>query len=243
MKYIPSTMLKEKSLPYHGIEEMRPWMVTDGSFAALLKKYCAQEPHGKMFDLGCGGGEAFRPAAAYFKTFYGADIVNYLSAEWRAKVTFSKVDLNFEHLPLPDNSVNLVTAFQVIEHLENPFFIMREVKRVLKPGGLFIFSVPNPYNLAFKLKFFFTNNMPPWTKDNNHLLFLTKAVLQKTFFTEFSLCEVIYQKGAVPGWGRLRALFGRGIPKHLMVLPRTEYFARRVGYCLKKEAPRQHAEV
>ncbi|MDP2593366.1 MAG: class I SAM-dependent methyltransferase [bacterium] len=150
---------------------------------------------------------------------------------------FASVDLNFDKLPYNENTFDLVTAFQVVEHLENPFLIAREVKRVLKPGGIFAFSVPNPYNLSFKIKYLFTDNMPPWTKENNHLLFLTKAVFGKTYGTEFILKEVIYQKGTVPFWGRFRKLFGSK-KKHLKALPRSKNFARRVCYVLQKDGAR-----
>jgi len=49
-------------------------------------------------------------------------------------------------LPFRDASFNLVTAQMVVEHLENPLTLLREVKRVLQPGGKFIFLTPNFLN-------------------------------------------------------------------------------------------------
>ena len=46
-------------------------------------------------------------------------------------------------LPFPDETFNLVTANMVVEHLEKPAIQFREVLRVLKPGGVFIFHTPN----------------------------------------------------------------------------------------------------
>lgn len=46
-------------------------------------------------------------------------------------------------LPFRSNSFTLVTANMVVEHLDNPQEQFREVNRVLKPGGLFIFHTPN----------------------------------------------------------------------------------------------------
>lgn len=236
MRYIPSTEARDKNISYHKIESMVPWIVTDGSFAHLLRKYRKPEQRGLYLDLGCGNGETFRPALNYFNEFAGVDIVDYRLPFWKDRSSFHTVDLNFERLLFPDKSVDMVTAFQTIEHLENPFFVMREVKRVLKPTGLFMFSVPNPYNLAFKLKFLLTNNMPPWTRENNHLLFFTKAVFEKTYLANFTLLETVHSQGALPGFGRLRLLFGKRLPKHLNVLPRGAWFSRRVGYCLQKKS-------
>ncbi len=45
-------------------------------------------------------------------------------------------------LPLADASLDLVTAFDVLEHLEDDDACVREVRRVLKPGGSFLVAVP-----------------------------------------------------------------------------------------------------
>jgi SAM-dependent methyltransferase len=47
-----------------------------------------------------------------------------------------------ETLALPDDSIEAVGAFDVLEHLEYPEILIREIFRILKPGGYFICSVP-----------------------------------------------------------------------------------------------------
>ena len=48
-----------------------------------------------------------------------------------------------EHLPFRDGTFDLVTANMVIEHIQNPAIVLAEVKRVLRPGGRFLFHTPN----------------------------------------------------------------------------------------------------
>jgi len=50
-------------------------------------------------------------------------------------------------LPLPDNSVDTVTLFQVLEHTPEPERLLDEVSRVLKPGGSAVITVRNKFSL------------------------------------------------------------------------------------------------
>src|SRR5262249_26783265 len=52
-------------------------------------------------------------------------------------------DLNVFPYPFADSSVHEVRAFHVIEHLDRPFEAMREIHRILKPGGLLHLKVPH----------------------------------------------------------------------------------------------------
>lgn len=47
-----------------------------------------------------------------------------------------------KHLPLPDNSVDIAISLHVFEHLADPDTAMKEIARILKPGGIFLGGTP-----------------------------------------------------------------------------------------------------
>lgn len=63
------------------------------------------------------------------------------------------VDLNVDKkLPYPDNTFAIVTATEVVEHLEDFRAILREMYRVLKPGGICVLTTPNILNINSRLR-------------------------------------------------------------------------------------------
>jgi len=63
------------------------------------------------------------------------------------------VNLNRDTLPYRDGFFDLVTATEVIEHMENPRLFLRELSRVLRPGGVCVLSTPNVLNLNSRLRY------------------------------------------------------------------------------------------
>jgi len=55
-----------------------------------------------------------------------------------------------EGLPYDDESFDLIWCSEVIEHLKDPEFAMKELKRVTKKGGELILTTPNSYALLFR---------------------------------------------------------------------------------------------
>ena len=213
----------------------KSWLIKTGKIPKIIEKHKIAEL-GRMIDIGCGAGSTALFFKNFFKEVYAADQDCYLSDESNVQLKFLKMDLNFEKFSYPDGYFDLVTALQVIEHLENPFQIMYEAHRTLRPGGFFIISIPNPFQITSRLKFLFGGNIGRYTPDNNHLLFLTRDVFKKTYLAKFDLVETIYQKGDIPLWGRLGVIFGKKrIGKHQKILPPSELFSRGAAYVLRKK--------
>ncbi len=68
----------------------------------------------------------------------------YINLDWQP-LTKPDVSHNLNVLPYPfeDNSFELIEAFHVLEHLDRPFEVMKELHRILVPGGVLHVKVPH----------------------------------------------------------------------------------------------------
>ena len=62
-------------------------------------------------------------------------------------------DLDRDRLPYEDGQFDLVTCVEVIEHVENFRAVVREVFRILRPGGVAVFTTPNVLNMRSRLRY------------------------------------------------------------------------------------------
>lgn len=126
-------------------------------------KIAAPNFFGTLLDVGCGQmpyKEYILSANKNVSKYIGLDIEN------SAIHDTSLADLTWDTktIPLADNSIDCAMATEVLEHCFEPTETLKEVYRVLKPGGIFFFTVPflwplheTPYDAyrytPFSLKF------------------------------------------------------------------------------------------
>jgi ubiquinone/menaquinone biosynthesis C-methylase UbiE len=103
-------------------------------------------PSGQVLDLGCNNGYGSYKLSQYGHDVIGVDVSSDALAD--AKRRFSAANLEFRQvsgleLPFESDRFDLITSFQVIEHIVemNPY--LNEIRRVLKPGGTVVFTTPN----------------------------------------------------------------------------------------------------
>ena len=107
---------------------------------------------GDHLDVGSGTGELLRLVRAHFSLrSFGCDYTDKLLSVPGTEI--ETVDLNSELLPYSDNRFALVTCIETVEHLENFREVLREIYRVLQPGGVAVFSTPNILNLRSRLRY------------------------------------------------------------------------------------------
>lgn len=139
--------------------------------------------NGRVLDLGCG----IMP----YKEFLKKDKdIDYIGIDIEPTEYHNTVKPDFywdgETIPFDNDSFDFVIATEFLEHYFDTSHILKEIQRVLKPGGTFFFTVPNvwpihekPYDYhrftPFSLEKYFTNNnfsswsIKPLGNSNYHL--------------------------------------------------------------------------
>jgi 2-polyprenyl-3-methyl-5-hydroxy-6-metoxy-1,4-benzoquinol methylase len=148
----------------------------------------------KVLDLGCRDGML----TAFFckdNTVLGVDVDRNALQMAKAKLNIETmwVDLNTEW-PFPPNSFDVIIACEIMEHL---FFLepfLQKVKDSLKPGGLFLGSVPNAFRMRNRWKFLFGNH---YENDPTHVRQFSVLSLQKTLKTYFQEIEIVPLQGKI----------------------------------------------
>jgi ubiquinone/menaquinone biosynthesis C-methylase UbiE len=109
-------------------------------------KFVAGNSNQIALDIGCGSGHGSSTLAQKFKEVHGVDISH--EAIDYAKTYWQQPNINFKvgdslNIPFPDNTFDVVVAFEVFEHLTDWRKFLSEIKRVLKPDGIVYISTPN----------------------------------------------------------------------------------------------------
>jgi SAM-dependent methyltransferase len=109
------------------------------------------QPEARVIDLGCGNGALLeRLAAMGYWNLLGVDISPPITTE---AIRYQQADLDHFRLNAPDGSFDLALAVEVIEHIENLGLFLAELTRLLKPGGLALFTTPSLHSAQAKLLF------------------------------------------------------------------------------------------
>ena len=126
-----------------------------------------------------------------------------------------------ERAPLDDNSVDLVTSTMVLEHIENNDYTMREVFRVLKPGGKFISVMPNKFSIFSTI-----NRILPYKLARNILLTL------KPDFKGISGFKAYYDRTYYSGMKKLLNKYGFSEIDFGLSYSQSEYFSFFLPFAL-----------
>jgi 2-polyprenyl-3-methyl-5-hydroxy-6-metoxy-1,4-benzoquinol methylase len=113
----------------------------------LFKAYVVAKDYvkGDVLEVGCGEGRGVSTLMQHATSFTAVDKINEVIVDLQQKHPQGKfISMNIPPLGgLKDNTYDSIVSFQVIEHIENDFLYLKEIHRVLKPGGIALLTTPN----------------------------------------------------------------------------------------------------
>lgn len=94
----------------------------------------------RWLDFGCGNGGLVR----YIRTVAHCPIEGFEEGAIQGRASAEGIPfLTRDELETRRGSFNIVTAIEVLEHVSNPLEVLKEIRGLLKPGGLFFFTTGN----------------------------------------------------------------------------------------------------
>ncbi|MEM2873895.1 MAG: class I SAM-dependent methyltransferase [Candidatus Nanoarchaeia archaeon] len=128
------------------IYDSRYGKIQEEKYRIMLEDLQLKKP---ILDLGCGTG--------LLQKFFKAKLIGLdISFKMLKRSKEYSIQGDMENLPFKNNSFATVLSFTALQNLENAEAMLREVKRILKPDGIFVLTVLSKFvdKLAFVEKYF-----------------------------------------------------------------------------------------
>jgi 2-polyprenyl-3-methyl-5-hydroxy-6-metoxy-1,4-benzoquinol methylase len=154
--------------------KLKIWVQTYG-IRKWLKAIEKIQPTGKLLDIGCGIGTFLSIARSSGWEVEGVEPNAYAADYVRDVLKIPVQKATFPETKLPFASYDIITMWNVLEHLPEPIQSIQSIHRLLKPGGWLILSLPNVESLEARYahKYWVGWDLP------RHLYLFPKENLQK----------------------------------------------------------------
>ena len=165
-------------------------IVGDNYFSPVLDCVLSQIEVTTVCDVGCGNGVFTGDIKKRTNcSLIGIDSNRY-ALKQAEKLDFDKLiwvsDFTKDKLPMGNESIDLVVCKDVLEHLIDPAFLVKEISRVLKTDGHLLLHVPNHFPIWGRLKFLLKNDIDTFNYfpgsaryDFPHIRFFTISSINK----------------------------------------------------------------
>jgi SAM-dependent methyltransferase len=157
-----------------------------GIYNQFLKRKCFCE---SLLDVGCGDGEFLKKAQEVGYKVTGIDLNRILISKIKEKYNLEVYPMNFEEFTreFPQRTFDIITFFEVLEHMNNLDKFFNLIKSKLKTNGYIALSVPNRNRFRFGLKRF-----PEWDSPPHHFTWWNVNSLKKLLTIKgFKILEFI----------------------------------------------------
>ena len=110
-------------------------------YFSIVQRF-ARVKTGRFLDVGCGTGGVVATAKGCGWEAVGQEISDW-AVEQARKLGREIINASLLEAAFPENYFDAVSLFDVLEHLPSPVNYIKEIHRILKPGGLLVIETPN----------------------------------------------------------------------------------------------------
>jgi 2-polyprenyl-3-methyl-5-hydroxy-6-metoxy-1,4-benzoquinol methylase len=132
---------------YYGEENLAVPEFIDRRLDEIVAEFRSYRHGGRLLDVGCGAGTFLRAASRAGWAAEGVE-VSATAAEHNRAEGFEVFNGELAEARYPEGHFDVVIASEVLEHVAEPREMLREILRVLRPGGLLWATTPNGRGLS-----------------------------------------------------------------------------------------------
>lgn len=153
----------------------------------------------KVLEIGCGKGATLLELKRSGKAKYivGVDIVDLYQEKFLDKFICCNIENEIYKLPFSENFFDVIICADVLEHLIDPWKVVKGLKKYLKSGGYLIASIPNIREIKTMLSIFFKGDFGYQKEgilDKTHLRFFCKKNIIELFQNAgFNIEKITYK--------------------------------------------------
>ena len=176
-EYFKNSAFNVAKLTFYGygkyLEEKDYIKATFNERLKIINKYSKK---GRLLDIGCAFGFFLEIARDDGWDVQGLEIIKYAYQYAINKLKLPVMNKTLEEAKFKSNSFDVVTLFDVIEHLPNPNATIKEARRILKQNGLIAITTPNIGSIPAKL---LGRNWEEVKRVREHIYYFSENTLKK----------------------------------------------------------------
>ena len=134
-----------------GDDEEAPRAMKHHTFSRQLKTLARYVKPGKVLDVGCATGFFLDVASSAGWEVHGVELSEYAAEVARGRFGEHVFKGTLEQAGYPDESFDVVTLFDLLEHVPDPRLFLREVRRLLRPDGILLIVTPDITSLSARI--------------------------------------------------------------------------------------------
>lgn len=153
------------------------YLIQEAERSITFKKIISHLKHfvpdnGRLLDIGCSYGLFLKLASQTWQEAYGVELSKDASRYAREILGLNVFCADIKQANFPNDYFDIITAIEVIEHMQDPKGFITTISRILKPGGLLYLVTPNVQSFSARIM-----GYRWWSYRKMHLYYFSKNSL------------------------------------------------------------------